>query len=308
MQFHVVVRVLLCVDNDPVLDAVVAAVDALIDVSKCDEVCVFHVVPSWPPFLVDRRHDPRTVGESIVTTVAERLSSLPARVRTVVATGAPAEAIARAAETDDMDLVVMGARGTTGEFPVGSVSQKVVSISDSDVLVVRPSEAPLTDFRTLITVDGSRASEAGITSFANKLRAARADIHLVHVIESMPSLWEVGSREHEVSEPLVRHAEELLARAASLLAARGLDAECEWHHGSPAERILHIARHRKCALIVIGSRGHSQLRQLLLGPMTQRILRHAPCTVLCARAWSPEWAALTSEWSSDGAEPQIGMA
>lgn len=308
LQITVGVRVLLCADDDPVLDAVLTVLEAFVDMTKWDEVFVLHVVPASPLVVVQEGRDPHADVAAFVSSVAERLSRSRARVETLVASGDPAESIARTADANEVDLIVMGARGDRSHFHVGSVSQKVVSITDCDVLVVRDCGAPLSEFRTLITVDGSQGSEAAIASFSTKLRASRATIHLVHVIESLPSLWEVGSREHALSEPLVHHAEALLARAASLLAARGLEADCEWRHGSPAQHIIDIARQRECALIVIGSRGHSGLAQLLLGPLTQRILRHAPCTVLCARAWSPEWAALTSEWSSESAEPQIGMA
>ena len=82
--------------------------------------------------------------------------------------------------------------------PVGSVSQKVVSLADTDVLVVRDcprdEDAGKQGVRTLLTVDGSNGSEAGITSFMNKLQAERTEIRLIHIIESLPTLWAVGSR------------------------------------------------------------------------------------------------------------------
>jgi nucleotide-binding universal stress UspA family protein len=309
------VRILLCVDEDSALEAVLNALDELVETTTWDELVVFHVVANAPLLLAKKAKQPRDRVDEFLTGITARLSHLPVAIETRVASGNPAEAIVRAGERNEVDLIVIGARGQSRDFPVGSVSQKVVALADSDVLVVRQSEQPSDEpgsseraFRALIPVDGSRASEAGITSFYRKLQAQRATIHLVHIVESLPSLWLVGSRNAEIAGPLAQHAEQVLARASSILAARGLEAQCEWHHGSPASQILDIARRRRCGLIVVGSQGHSRLGRLILGPMTNRILRYAPCSVLCARAWSHEWAALTSDWSSEGWEPQVGTA
>lgn len=310
MHFNVTVRVLLCVDEDPVLPALLAAVEDLVKTTKLDEIVVLHV-ERRKLFSTTPDRKAREITKAFVSKVTEKLSHAHASVATMLAVGDPAECIVRAAEANEADLIVMGARGHHRDFSVGSVSQKVVALTLSDVLVVR-AHAPTPDtadeaFKALITVDGSEGSEAGITSFMTKLRAERAAIHLIHVVEPLPALWEVGPRNESVMAPLARRAETLLGQAASLLAARGLESQSEWHYGSPAEHILETARRRECGLIVVGSHGHSPLAQLLLAPLTHRILRHAPCSVLCARAWSPEWSARLSEWTQ-GLESQLGMA
>lgn len=308
-------KILLCVDDDSVLESLLNAVDELVETTPWDELIVIHVVPNAPLFLAKDEQGSHDRVDGFLDSVTDRLTHLPVALETRVASGDPADTIVRTAEDNAVDLIVMGARGTSRDFPVGSVSQKVVSLADSDVLVVReipqpsvPQDGPEGVFRALITVDGSRGSEAGITSFYSKLKAERATIHLVHIVEALPSLWAVGSRDAEIAGPLARHAEQVLERAAAILAARGLEAQCEWHHGSPATQILEVARRRRCTLIVVGSQGHSRLTRLILGPLTNRILRYAPCSVLCARAWSHEWAALTSDWSSESWEPQAGTA
>ena len=299
-------RVLLCVDDDVVLDAVLAAADWSVETTKWDEVFVFHVGPR----LTAIGEGTQARIDAFLSKVTERLSHLPVELDAVAATGDPAEAIVRAADDYEVDLIVMGARGANDDFPVGSVSQKVVTLSDCDVLVVRAARGrdPSDGFGAIVAVDGSHGSEAGIDSFITKLRAQRATIRLVHVVESMPSLWAVGSGEESLSRSLIEHAEALLARAASRFEVRGLEANTEWCRGSAAAQILDSARRYESELIVVGSRGHSRLTQLVLGSMTQRILRHAPCSVLCARAWAPESVALRSGWLSEDQEPQLGMA
>jgi len=50
--------------------------------------------------------------------------------------------------------------------------------------------------------------------------------------------------------------------------------------GNPGEVIPRVAGIEKCDMIVMGSRGRSNLEGLFLGSVTHRVLRSAPCPVL----------------------------
>ena len=53
--------------------------------------------------------------------------------------------------------------------------------------------------------------------------------------------------------------------------------------GEPAEEIVDYARLEEVDLIVMGSRGLSPIQELLLGSVSDKVLRTAPCPVLIAR-------------------------
>lgn len=50
--------------------------------------------------------------------------------------------------------------------------------------------------------------------------------------------------------------------------------------GVPGDQIVREAKRHHCDMIVIGSHGHGAVYQLLVGSVTDRVLRHAPCPVL----------------------------
>lgn len=99
--------------------------------------------------MVGERDDPEETraalverGEEIVDRAAAAVGDDGVTTRTAVATGTPHEAILEYADANDVDLVVMGTRGRTGieRYLLGSVTEKVVRLSDAPVVTVRADE------------------------------------------------------------------------------------------------------------------------------------------------------------------------
>jgi nucleotide-binding universal stress UspA family protein len=310
-------KILLCIDDDPVLEEVLSALEWSLEVPKWSEILALHVVPGDPVSLVGMETS-SPGGASLLTRVQKRLSSLPVHVQTVLAHGDAVREVARHAESFEADLIVLGALEERRDFLAGSAFHRIVSVAGTDVLVVRKGAGEdaarpdcarrMSSFRALVAVDGSLGSEAGIDAFARKLRARSASIRLVHVVEAIPALFEVGLEQRTPSPAHETRALEVLTRAKKSLGSRGLEAECEWRRGSPAGQILDAARQNRIDLIVVGSRGHSALREMVLGSTTHRVLRHAPCSVLCARGWAMESKTHALPWSSEGWASDVGLA
>jgi nucleotide-binding universal stress UspA family protein len=78
-------------------------------------------------------------------------------------------------------------------------------------------------------------------------------------------------------------ASENLERCAAKLRERGLAVETVVREGYPATAIEEEARARHADLVVIGTRGHSGLKHLLLGSVAERVVQKAPCPVLAVK-------------------------
>lgn len=81
----------------------------------------------------------RSEGKRTVAEIAERAESKGIEAATEVKVGSPARDILEYAEENGIDLVVMGTHGRTGlnRYLLGSVTEKVVRLSDVPVLTVR---------------------------------------------------------------------------------------------------------------------------------------------------------------------------
>ena len=75
-------------------------------------------------------------------------------------------------------------------------------------------------------------------------------------------------------------AERATEPSAKAHRSRGFQVEVLVERGDPAEVISERAAEHEVDLIVMGTRGHSKIRQILLGSTTERVVEHAPCPVL----------------------------
>jgi nucleotide-binding universal stress UspA family protein len=78
-------------------------------------------------------------------------------------------------------------------------------------------------------------------------------------------------------------AEQNLSRYAEPLRARGLTVELIVREGYPATVIEEEAIEQRADLIVIGTRGLSGLKHLLLGSIAERVVQKSPCPVLTVK-------------------------
>jgi nucleotide-binding universal stress UspA family protein len=137
--------------------------------------------------------------------------------------------------------------------------------------------------KILLAIDGSRdATEA--SRYVQEL-ALRYDaqVFVVHVIPSTPSYlgdpWQQEAISHNILE-----GEKVTEPVAKQLKEAGVDVIVEMVEGSPADGILRVADVREPDLIVMGSRGHSDLTSLLLGSVSHRVLAHARVPVMITKA------------------------
>jgi len=133
----------------------------------------------------------------------------------------------------------------------------------------------------LLAFDGSAHAQKAALVAADLARQYRASLYLIHTYEPVPDylgepfLQQAISRRTEAADRVVAQALALLGELPRL--------EAEVLEGPPAEAILRVSEVRKVDLIVMGTRGLGQLKGLLLGSQSQKVLAHAPCPVLLAR-------------------------
>jgi nucleotide-binding universal stress UspA family protein len=136
----------------------------------------------------------------------------------------------------------------------------------------------------LVPVDGSEGSVKAAAFAADLARRGGVEIVLLHVYDA-PAAVAMGLLPGIPADLDDSQAKLTQACFAKAKAAMG-DVAVREHLveiGDPAERILEVARSRKFSQVVMGGRGLSPFKELLLGSVSERVLRNAHCAVTIVR-------------------------
>jgi nucleotide-binding universal stress UspA family protein len=140
----------------------------------------------------------------------------------------------------------------------------------------------------LVATDGSQLSIDAARRASELLRGAD-HVTLLSVVTEVPG-DDAGGFEGSVYSPeeqeklwsaQLQEAGEELARTAAALSNKQVDKRVEV--GDVANTVCHIAEKVGADVIVVGSHGRTGFGRLLLGSVSEHVVRHAPCPVLVIR-------------------------
>jgi nucleotide-binding universal stress UspA family protein len=232
----------------------------------------------------------------------QMLEDVKPPVETELLTGYPAEQISEFASTRIPDLIVLGAKGRRATLGIllGGVVQQIVEYAEDPVLVVRAPYQGLQ--RILLVSDGSVHSQRA-TRYLGKFPVPDlAEVRVMHVLPPLPTpaliarSWPAGSEamapvpSYETEALLIKQAEEeerqgkvLLEDTLKTLADFGIEATSVLLRGDAATEIIEYVNQNEIDLIVVGSRGLSQMRRLLLGSLSRKLVHYAGCSVMIVK-------------------------
>lgn len=146
----------------------------------------------------------------------------------------------------------------------------------------------------MVAVDGSEHGWKALDLAADMAKSGNAELIILHVVpfETMPeglaefarmegiSVDEEDARFHyarTLGDKLTDEAEKR-ARAAGLTQVTAEVAE-----GNTAEEIVEKAKVKSADMLFLGSRGVSEIRGLLLGSISHKVMHLAPCTCVVVK-------------------------
>jgi nucleotide-binding universal stress UspA family protein len=140
--------------------------------------------------------------------------------------------------------------------------------------------------RVLLPVDGSKHAEPALARALELARLFHAPLVCVYVVD-------VRALEPYPSEGLFvdlrgileKEAHRVLERVSQRARQAKVKVETQVLEGVPEEEVVRAARPHD--LIVMATHGRSGLSRLLLGSLTETVVRHAPCPVLVVRSRTP---------------------
>jgi nucleotide-binding universal stress UspA family protein len=213
------------------------------------------------------------VRDAIAARVAAVAPGSHATIRVSVEGGSPHAGLLREIERSGAGLAVLGP---------GHVAERVARYAPCAILVARPS----TSGSVVGATDFSDPSLPAIAIAAAEAARRGRPLRVLHCVEfsepvllgsSTVAIGVLPAFPGELVETLEREARDRLQDALRRANAKGDGIVAR---GTPAQAILEAANATPTELIVIGTRGRSDLGRLLLGSVAETVLRNAPCSVL----------------------------
>ncbi|AQL42315.1 hypothetical protein BV210_06125 [Halorientalis sp. IM1011] len=204
-----------------------------------------------------------------------------------VRAGIPSETILDYADEVGIDLIVMGTHGRTGvrRYLLGSVTEKVVRLSDIPVLSVHPAEVDVGSIpyeRILVPTDGSPGADPAVDCATDIATTYDAALHAVSVVDTgaMAGDVQIGV----IIDQLREHATDAVESVADAARDAGVaETETDVLEGRPFDAIRTYVDEADIDLIVMGTHGRSGLDRYLLGSVAEKTVRTAPVPVLTVR-------------------------
>lgn len=217
------------------------------------------------------------------------------------------EQLAKDINSNDYDLVIMGAQGI-GQVPrsqIGMVTARVARLITTDMLVMRHTGRTLRDGSILVCVDGSAYCFVALRKALRMAKTFGATVHCVSAFDPFYHYaafeniryvlsYQAGKvfkfEEQEelhnniIDRGLKKVCEANLLRAESVAAGAGVPITTEVLVGKPFAKVLDVCERDDPDLLVIGRWGAHHVEGADMGSNTDNLLRMSPCNLLIVGA------------------------
>ncbi len=210
-----------------------------------------------------------------------------------VEVGVPHETIVDVAEAEDVSLIFLGSHGEgfVRTKVLGTVAERVIRHARRPVLALKAKLVSqmgrhVCEFvckhlfrRVLFPTDFSRCADQAFQHLRTLRDTGLEEVVLLHVQDTRKLLPHLQDRLEEFN----RTDRARLEKIASELEFLGVKAKTNLAEGVPFLEINRVAQAEDADLIVMGSHGRSEVGEMLVGSVTQEVVRKQVRPVLVIR-------------------------
>ncbi|HYQ01174.1 MAG TPA: universal stress protein [Polyangiaceae bacterium] len=269
--------------------------------AKQAELAVCYVLPEpqlHGLFPVEHAQDVETLSEleaRMTEALRDQVESLSAGaaipLTLFVEQGSAYSELVNRAEKWRADLVVVGnqGRGALKHLFFDSVAQRVARYAPCSALIARKDVEGV----VLVATDLSDPAQLALNAGAREATRRKRGLVVVHVSDTLsrrtaPAMALLGANP-TIEPPEVAQQRDSLARQIISTSLRNLGTEADIRlvSGDPSEEILRLVSSLPAELLVLGTRGRSNVTRIMLGGVATHMVEAASCSVLAVRAQVP---------------------
>jgi universal stress protein E len=204
----------------------------------------------------------------------------------ILAFGSPHEKIVEAAVDTNANLIVIGSgvNKKGKKFLLGTTTERIIQKSEKPVFVEK-EDVPLKVKHILCPVDFSDTSKRALRNAITMAYRFKAELSILSVCELQGSAWFTSKEDREAEND--KRCTEHSNKFDNFLKGFNL-SDLKWNketrRGNPAEEILSAVSEKEIDLLVMGTAGKTGLSRLVIGSVTEKVIREVPCSFLTMKS------------------------
>jgi universal stress protein E len=226
----------------------------------------------------------RQAGDRLRTWIDE--VGAPAETSVSVSVGPPIEILLSTLRSAWADLLVLGASGDSAlPFGAGTLATKCLRKAPTKVMLVKEGHSH--PFRTVVAcVDFSEMSREAVVQTLRVGAQDQSEVHVLHVFEGPWRRLRYRAETPAANPDFERQYRTLLEHRLREFVGNTAGRKTlftVFDASSHGHGIAEYVRRVQADLVVLGNKGSTNLRYVLLGSTVERLLRELPCSVLVVR-------------------------
>ncbi|MGB5203468.1 universal stress protein [Eudoraea sp.] len=196
------------------------------------------------------------------------------------------ENIIQTADSNNVNMILIGAgeKLKSDVFQLGTTAAKIIRLSNKPVWVIK-NENNLNVRNILCPIDFSKESKRALKNAINMARRIKAElivfsVYEVHNLEP-PNDRLNWDQDNELVLSAHKNEFNLFLKNFDLT---DLSWKKEIQIGDPAVEILKALKRYKSDLLIIGTTGKSGLTRILMGSVTEKVIREVPCSFITLKS------------------------
>ena len=200
--------------------------------------------------------------------------------------GVAHQAIVRAAVDVNANLILIGSGETHkgDSYRLGITAERIIQKSQKPVFVIK-EDVLLNVHHILCPVDFSDASRRALKNAITMARRFKSELTIMAVCELNGINWfsseEYKEKENELRYVLHQESFESFLEEFNLT---GINWTKESPKGNPAEEILSTTSRKMIDLLIMGTTGRTGINRVLMGSVTEKVVREVPCSFLTLKS------------------------
>jgi len=252
------------------------------------QIIVIHVLPEQAKHASVNQYVLKHV-EKDLDTVIKDLHEEDVTIKRIIEYGNTFDRIMTCAEDEGVNLILFSnfIEQQNGKYSMDVVAEKLVRKSDKPVWIVRDGDRTFPN-AMLCTVDFSDASRRALSNAIKIARTFKKRLYILNIMKPVENNFSprYSIDFEEENKKIARENKKLFEEFLAEFNFTDVDYETIIEKGEPASEILSFVSRKNIDLLFMGATGKTFLQRVLLGSVTEKLIRELPCSMVITKAES----------------------